>query len=125
MKIMRRILVASTVRRGDSRDGTRGAGRGESVLASPYLYQWENPQNPVTVMQQTGIKAFTLAFVLSNGNCNPAWTAPVADRRGHHPGQPDPRGPVATPSRRSVAGRATSWARPARTRPTSPPRTRR
>ncbi|TWP49336.1 chitinase [Lentzea tibetensis] len=43
------------------------------VLAAPYLYQWGNKPNGVTVMNQTGIKAFTLAFILSDGGCNPAW----------------------------------------------------
>ncbi|WP_439663409.1 chitinase [Lentzea sp. HUAS TT2] len=43
------------------------------VLAAPYLYQWGGQPNPATVMQQTGIKSFTLAFILSNGTCNPQW----------------------------------------------------
>lgn len=43
------------------------------VLAAPYLYQWGGQPNPATVMQQTGIKSFTLAFILSDGTCNPKW----------------------------------------------------
>ena len=43
------------------------------VLAAPYLYQWGGQPNPATVMQQTGIKSFTLAFILSDGGCNPKW----------------------------------------------------
>ena len=43
------------------------------VLAAPYLYQWGAKPNPVTVMNQTGIKSFTLAFILSDGGCNPTW----------------------------------------------------
>ncbi|NUT95893.1 MAG: chitinase, partial [Saccharothrix sp.] len=43
------------------------------VLASPYLYQWGNKPDPVNVMNTTGVKTFTLAFVLSDGGCNPAW----------------------------------------------------
>jgi hypothetical protein len=48
---------------------------GPGVMAvAPYLYNgWGSPPNPVTVMQQTGVKWFTLAFVLSNGYCNPQW----------------------------------------------------
>ncbi|HEY0448345.1 ricin-type beta-trefoil lectin domain protein [Actinophytocola sp.] len=48
---------------------------GPGVMAvAPYLYNgWGSPPNPVTVMQQTGVKWFTLAFVLSNGYCNPMW----------------------------------------------------
>jgi hypothetical protein len=41
---------------------------------APYLYMgWGNPPNPVSVMQQTGVKWFTMAFVLSSGGCTPAW----------------------------------------------------
>ncbi|SFR28173.1 Glycosyl hydrolases family 18 [Lentzea waywayandensis] len=46
-----------------------GSGRG-----APYLYLgWGDPQNATQVMSQTGVKWFTLAFVLSSGGCNPAW----------------------------------------------------
>ncbi|MFC9252853.1 cellulose binding domain-containing protein [Amycolatopsis thailandensis] len=41
---------------------------------APYLYMgWGNPPNPQTVMNATGIKWFTLAFVLASNGCNPAW----------------------------------------------------
>ncbi|WP_405145518.1 cellulose binding domain-containing protein [Sphaerisporangium sp. NBC_01403] len=40
----------------------------------PYLYMgWGNPPSATTVMNATGIKAFTMAFILSSGGCNPAW----------------------------------------------------
>ncbi|MFS8099569.1 cellulose binding domain-containing protein [Lentzea alba] len=46
-----------------------GTGRG-----APYLYLgWGDPQSATQVMQATGVKWFTLAFVLSSGGCNPAW----------------------------------------------------
>jgi chitinase len=73
MKIVRRILVAATAVTATVAMAPAAHAAVNPVLAAPYLYQWENVQNPVTVMQQTGIKAFTLAFVLSNGNCNPQW----------------------------------------------------
>nr|BFE58528.1 hypothetical protein GCM10020063_030540 [Dactylosporangium thailandense] len=42
--------------------------------AAPYLYMgWGDPPNPQTVQSATGIKWFTMAFVLSSGGCNPAW----------------------------------------------------
>ncbi|MPZ82479.1 MAG: chitinase [Actinophytocola sp.] len=55
--------------------GDPGPGPGPGAQAvAPYLYNgWGSPPNPVTVMQQTGVKWFTLAFVLSNGYCNPMW----------------------------------------------------
>jgi hypothetical protein len=45
-----------------------------AMAAAPYLYEgWGNPPNPQTVMSATGIRWFTMAFVLSNGSCNPQW----------------------------------------------------
>ncbi len=44
------------------------------MSAAPYLYfGWGSPPDPTTVMSATGVKWFTLAFVLSDGGCNPAW----------------------------------------------------
>ncbi|MFJ4833457.1 ricin-type beta-trefoil lectin domain protein [Streptomyces sp. NPDC088747] len=44
------------------------------MAVAPYLYNgWGNPPSPATVMNATGVKWFTLAFVLSNGYCNPQW----------------------------------------------------
>jgi hypothetical protein len=34
---------------------------------------WGSPPNPQTVMNATGVKWFTMAFVLDSGGCNPAW----------------------------------------------------
>ncbi len=51
-----------------------GGGGGPGMAAAPYEYfGWGNPQDPVTVMSSTGIRWFTLAFILSDGTCNPAW----------------------------------------------------
>jgi hypothetical protein len=53
-------------------DGTTSPG--PSMAVAPYEYfGWGNPQNPTSVMSATGIKYFTLAFILSDGGCNPAW----------------------------------------------------
>jgi hypothetical protein len=73
MKILRRILVAAMVTGASVVAAPAANAAVNPLMAAPYLYQWQNPQNPVTVMNATGIKSFTLAFVLSNGNCNPAW----------------------------------------------------
>ncbi|MEU8619540.1 carbohydrate-binding protein [Streptomyces sp. NPDC048623] len=44
------------------------------MAVAPYEYfGWGNPQSPTTVMSATGVKWFTLAFILSDGTCNPAW----------------------------------------------------
>lgn len=43
-------------------------------LNAPYEYLgWGSPQSPTSVMSATGIKQFTLAFMLSDGGCNPKW----------------------------------------------------
>ncbi|MEU1472372.1 RICIN domain-containing protein [Streptomyces sp. NPDC005761] len=45
-----------------------------AMAVAPYLYNgWGSPPSPTTVMNATGVKWFTLAFVLSNGYCNPQW----------------------------------------------------
>jgi Cellulose binding domain len=47
--------------------GGGGTGTGR---AAPYLYMgWGNPPSPTTVMSATGIKWFTMAFILSSGGC--------------------------------------------------------
>ncbi|WP_335938006.1 chitinase [Streptomyces sp. PTD5-9] len=52
---------------------TTAAGPG-AMAAAPYEYLgWGNPQKPTDVMAATGAKWFTLAFVLSDGTCNPKW----------------------------------------------------
>jgi hypothetical protein len=44
------------------------------MAVAPYYYNgWGSPPNPTTVMSATGVKWFTMAFVLSNGTCNPQW----------------------------------------------------
>jgi hypothetical protein len=41
---------------------------------APYLYMgWGSPPNPGTVMDATGAKSFTMAFMLSGGGCTPRW----------------------------------------------------
>ncbi len=43
-------------------------------MAAPYEYMgWGDPQPPAQVMAASGIRDFTLAFVLSKGSCNPEW----------------------------------------------------
>ncbi|GAA3113886.1 chitinase [Streptomyces echinatus] len=52
-----------------------GGGTPSAPMAvAPYLYNgWGSPPSPSTITQATGVKWFTLAFVLSNGYCNPQW----------------------------------------------------
>ncbi|MFE1315588.1 carbohydrate binding domain-containing protein [Streptomyces sp. NPDC058755] len=54
-------------------DAGSGGGTGFKQ-AAPYLYEgWGDPPSPSTVMSATGIKWFTMAFVLDSGGCTPAW----------------------------------------------------
>src|SRR2546421_1359553 len=54
--------------------GGGGGGGGGVKAAAPYMYLgWGSPPDPRTVMSATGVKWFTMAFMLSSGNCNPQW----------------------------------------------------
>ncbi|MEV4315467.1 ricin-type beta-trefoil lectin domain protein [Actinocrispum sp. NPDC049592] len=45
-----------------------------AMAVAPYIYNgWGAPPNPVEVMNATGVKWFTMAFILSNGYCDPQW----------------------------------------------------
>jgi chitinase len=52
--------------------GTTQPPRG--VMAAPYFYNgWGDPPNIRTVMNATGIKQFTMAFMNAAGRCEPKW----------------------------------------------------
>ncbi|MFE5188943.1 carbohydrate binding domain-containing protein [Streptomyces sp. NPDC056628] len=54
-------------------DAGGGGGTGFKQ-AAPYLYLgWGDPPSATSVMSATGVKWYTMAFVLSSGGCNPAW----------------------------------------------------
>jgi hypothetical protein len=45
-----------------------------AMAVAPYFYNgWGSPPDPTTIMSATGVKWFTMAFILSNGYCNPQW----------------------------------------------------
>ncbi|XVV04798.1 chitinase [Actinosynnema sp. CA-248983] len=73
MKPLRRLTIALTAGVAAMALAPVAEAAPNPVLASPYLYQWGNKPNPVNVMNATGVKTFTLAFILSDGGCNPAW----------------------------------------------------
>jgi hypothetical protein len=53
--------------------GTPPPGTGK-MPGAPYLYMgWGNPPSATSVMSATGIKSFTMAFMLSGGGCTPMW----------------------------------------------------
>lgn len=55
--------------------GTRvGASSAPVSRAAPYLYLgWGSPPDPVAVLSATGVRDFTLAFVLAGHGCTPKW----------------------------------------------------
>ncbi|WP_371668160.1 carbohydrate binding domain-containing protein [Streptomyces sp. NBC_00289] len=54
-------------------DAGTGGGTGFKQ-AAPYLYLgWGDPPSASSVMSSTGIKWYTMAFMLDQGGCNPAW----------------------------------------------------
>jgi hypothetical protein len=54
------------------------------MRAAPYAYLgWGNLPNPTTIMSATGVKWFTMAFMLTNGTCNPAWDGDRPLTGGH------------------------------------------
>ncbi|MBB4747687.1 carbohydrate-binding protein [Actinoplanes lobatus] len=58
---------------------------GTKMAAAPYIYPgWGNPPAPSTVVNATGIKAFTMAFVLASNGCNPAWDGSSGLTGGAH-----------------------------------------
>lgn len=64
-------LTAPAIGATTDEDGALGP---DFTQAAPYLYLgWGNPPSPTQVMNDTGIKAFTMAFILAKGGCNPAW----------------------------------------------------
>jgi hypothetical protein len=61
-------------RSGAASGTTSGCTQPTGGRGAPYLYLgWGNPPAPATVMSATGIRWFTLAFVLSGGGCSPSW----------------------------------------------------
>src|SRR5271170_1088174 len=51
-----------------------GASSQPVEMAAPYEYLgWGDPQPPASVIEQSGVKDLTLAFVLDRGACKPEW----------------------------------------------------
>jgi cellulose binding protein with CBM2 domain/fibronectin type III domain protein len=61
-------------RSGSASATTTGCTQPSGGRGAPYLYMgWGDPPAPATVMSATGVKWFTMAFVLSGGGCTPSW----------------------------------------------------
>jgi hypothetical protein len=50
---------------------------------APYIYtNVSGTKDPVNVMKATGVKAFTLAFILNKGTCSPVWDSGTLNDSG-------------------------------------------
>ena len=50
---------------------------------APYIYtSVSGSKDPVKVMQTTGVRAFTLAFILNKGTCSPVWDSGTLNDSG-------------------------------------------
>ncbi|GCF10000.1 chitinase [Dictyobacter arantiisoli] len=71
------LLLVSLIAMTASKPSTTNAAALSSTNwynAAPYVMPLaNNPPNLTTVMSASGVKAFTLAFVVANGGCTPAW----------------------------------------------------
>jgi Ricin-type beta-trefoil lectin domain/Glycosyl hydrolases family 18 len=50
-----------------------GGGPGIKAVAPYYYNGWGNPPNIASVISATGVKWYTMAFMLNSGNCDPKW----------------------------------------------------
>lgn len=71
---------SATLRPGETRlirvkpVGSLKAAVAPGMAVAPYEYLgWGSPPDPASVMSATGVRWFTLAFILSDGGCNPKW----------------------------------------------------
>ncbi|GAA1274799.1 chitinase [Sphaerisporangium rubeum] len=54
--------------------GTTPPPAGGKMAGAPYLYMgWGSPPSATSVMSATGVRSFTMAFILSGGGCTPLW----------------------------------------------------
>ncbi|POX42693.1 chitinase [Streptomyces sp. Ru73] len=68
------VIGGGTMAAADATPATGPEAAGAPQAVAPYLYNgWGDTPDPATVMDASGVKWFTLAFVLSNGSCDPQW----------------------------------------------------
>lgn len=67
-------LAISPAAHADQAPAAPAAAQAAPMAVAPYLYNgWGNPPDPTEIMSATGVGWFTMAFVLSNGTCDPQW----------------------------------------------------
>jgi hypothetical protein len=75
--------VGESPKAGPVTGSTTGCTGGGSKMAAPYIYNgWGDPPSATSVMSATGVKSFTMAFMLSGGGCTPMWDSQRALKGG-------------------------------------------
>ncbi|MFF4475662.1 chitinase [Streptomyces melanosporofaciens] len=68
------VTTAATAQAAPQHTAAAAAAAAPSGLNGPYLYLgWGSPPKATDVMSATGTTQFTMAFMLSDGGCNPKW----------------------------------------------------
>ncbi|MGH3436420.1 MAG: chitinase, partial [Sciscionella sp.] len=68
------LTVPGTASAANQKWSAPAASGSAGMAVAPYYYSgWGNPPDPRTVMSATGVRWFTMSFILSNGYCDPQW----------------------------------------------------
>ncbi|RAJ63326.1 glycosyl hydrolase family 18 (putative chitinase) [Streptomyces sp. Amel2xB2] len=68
------VSAHATADKSESAAGTKAKAAAPSGLNGPYLYLgWGNPPDAADFLKETGLSQLTMAFILSDGGCSPAW----------------------------------------------------
>ncbi|QPP06477.1 chitinase [Streptomyces bathyalis] len=68
------VNAYATSEKSGATDRAAASAAAPSGLNGPYLYLgWGNPPNAADLIKETGLTQLTMAFVLSDGGCSPAW----------------------------------------------------
>ena len=70
------VAVIAVLTAGHATQVNRGVARASESWAAPYYYLGADGPSPAQVMMATGVHQFTLAFIISDGICSPAWDGP-------------------------------------------------
>ncbi len=68
--------VIAVLTAGHASQVNRGVAQASEPWAAPYYYLGIDGPPPAQVMTATGVHRFTLAFIISDGTCSPAWDGP-------------------------------------------------
>jgi hypothetical protein len=68
------VNAYATADKSEGNDSAKAKAAAPSGLNGPYLYLgWGNPPKAADLLKETGLTQLTMAFILSDGGCSPAW----------------------------------------------------